>query len=46
MITLNEQHIKELEAFANELPMKYGVPLLQFFNNLLKEQQEAQEEEK
>jgi hypothetical protein len=38
MITLNETHVKELEAFIQEMPTKYGVPLLEFFTKLAKEQ--------
>lgn len=37
-IILEEQHVKELENYANELPTKYGAPLLNFFNKLANEQ--------
>jgi hypothetical protein len=33
-IILKEQHVKELENFANELPTKFGAPLLNFLNKL------------
>jgi hypothetical protein len=37
-IILEEQHVKELENFANELPTKFGAPLLNFLNKLANEQ--------
>lgn len=37
-IILEEQNVKDLEAFANELPTKYGAPLLNFLNRLANEQ--------
>lgn len=37
-IILDEQNVKDLEAFANELPTKYGAPLLNFLNRLANEQ--------
>lgn len=37
-IILEEQHVKDLENFANELPTKYGAPLLNFLNKLAHEQ--------
>jgi hypothetical protein len=39
MITLSEQNLKELETFINEIPTKYGKPLLEFFAKLYQEQQ-------
>jgi hypothetical protein len=38
MIQLTEQNLKELETFINEIPTKYGVPLLEFFAKLAQEQ--------
>jgi hypothetical protein len=38
MITLSQENVKELETFIQELPTKYGVPLLEFFAKLAKEQ--------
>lgn len=38
MINLSEQNLKELETFINEIPTKYGIPLLEFFAKLAKEQ--------
>jgi hypothetical protein len=43
MITLSEQNLKELEAFINEMPTKYGLPLLEFFSKLAKEQKSNEE---
>jgi hypothetical protein len=37
-IILEEQHVKDLENFGNELPTKYGAPLLNFLNKLAHEQ--------
>lgn len=41
MITLTEAHIKELEAFIQELPTKYGMPLIQFLNKAAQATQES-----
>jgi len=38
MINLSEQNLKDLETFINEMPTKYGVPLLEFFAKLNREQ--------
>jgi hypothetical protein len=38
MINLSEQDLKELENFINDIPTRYGVPLLNFFAKLAKEQ--------
>jgi hypothetical protein len=43
MITLNEQQIKELEAFIQTIPTAYGLPLLQFLGKLNAEQNQPQE---
>ncbi len=32
MITINQEQIKELEAFINTIPTAYGLPLLQFLD--------------
>ena len=34
MIQLTEENVKALVEFANELPTKYGLPLLQFIDKL------------
>jgi hypothetical protein len=38
MITLNEEQLNELNQFCQELPTKYGVPLLQWFKKIQDEQ--------
>jgi len=38
MITINEQQLKDLEAFINSIPTAYGLPLLQFLGKLNAEQ--------
>jgi hypothetical protein len=38
MITINETQLKELEAFINQIPTAYGLPLLQFLGKLNAEQ--------
>jgi hypothetical protein len=43
MITLNETQVKELEAFIQEMPTKFGLPLLEFFSKLAKEQKSNEE---
>jgi hypothetical protein len=40
MITLNETQVKELEAFIQEMPTKFGLPLLNFLNKIAQEQNE------
>lgn len=41
-ITLTEADIKQLDAFFQEMPTKYGLPLIQFFSKL-NEAQNGQE---
>ncbi len=38
MITLNEEQLNELNQFCQELPTKYGVPLLKWFKKIQDEQ--------
>jgi hypothetical protein len=45
MITINQDQIKELEAFINTIPTAYGLPLLQFLGKLAQEQNPQQVEE-
>jgi hypothetical protein len=33
-LELNEENMKQLEAFFQEMPTKYGLPLIQFFGKL------------
>ena len=44
MITLNETQVKELEAFIQEMPTKFGLPLIQFINKIIEEQKPKIEE--
>jgi hypothetical protein len=44
MITLSEEKVKELDAFFQEMPTKYGLPLMQFFGKLVEEQTPKKEE--
>ena len=37
-VTLNEQQLKALDAFLQELPMKYGAPIVNFLNEAIKSQ--------
>jgi hypothetical protein len=32
MLTLSEEQVKQLEAILSELPMKFGVPILNILN--------------
>lgn len=43
MITINQEQIKELEAFINTIPTAYGLPLLQFLGKIAQEQNPPQE---
>lgn len=46
-ITLNEDQVKQLDAFIQDMPTRYGLPLTQFLSKLAQEQnpQEVQAEE-
>jgi hypothetical protein len=43
MITINQDQIKELEAFIQTIPTAYGLPLLQFLGKIAQEQNPPQE---
>jgi hypothetical protein len=45
-ITLTEENIKQLDAFFQEMPTKYGLPLIQFFSKLNEAQNGQQTEVK
>ena len=34
---LTEEHLKQLDAFIQEMPTKFGLPLIQFFNKIKEE---------
>jgi hypothetical protein len=38
MLTFNEQEVKDLDKFIQEMPTKYGMPLLNFINSKITEQ--------
>lgn len=38
MLTFNEQEVKDLDKFIQEMPTKYGMPLLNFINAKIAEQ--------
>lgn len=42
IMQLTEEHLKQLDAFIQEMPVKFGLPLIQFFNKI-KEEQEKQD---
>jgi hypothetical protein len=45
-IVLSKEELEKLEAFIQEMPVKYGLPLIQFLNEVAQKQQteEATEE--
>jgi hypothetical protein len=45
MIKLNEEQLNELNQFCQELPTKYGVPLLQWFKKIQDEQNPKKEQD-
>lgn len=45
MITLNEEQLNELNQFCQELPTKYGVPLLKWFKKIQDEQNPQKEQD-
>jgi hypothetical protein len=45
MITLSEEKLKELDAFIQEMPTKFGLPLIQFINQIIEEQKNEVPEE-
>jgi len=46
MITINNDQLKELEAFINQIPTAYGLPLLQFLGKIAQEQNPPVEDAK
>ena len=43
MIKLSEENVKELNNFIQEMPTKYGVPLIQFLNKIIEDQKASAE---
>jgi hypothetical protein len=39
-IILNEEQIKALDAYLQELPMKYGMPIVNYLNEIIASQEE------
>lgn len=37
-ITLNEEDLKQLDAFIQDMPTRFGLPLTQFLSKLAQEQ--------
>ena len=44
-IVITQEQMKQLDAFIQEMPVKYGVPLINFFNEVAKAQGEEVVEE-
>jgi hypothetical protein len=44
MLTLIEKDLQELNNYIQELPVKHGLPLLNFLNSKIAEQKKAAEE--
>ena len=42
MLTLSEEQVKQLDAILSELPMKFGVPILNILNEASKSKDEAE----
>ena len=42
-VVLNEEQLKALDAYLQELPMKYGAPIVAFLNEIIKGSEEAEE---
>ena len=45
-LELSEEHLKQLEGYFQELPTKYGLPLLKFFGELNEAQNGQQTDSK
>jgi hypothetical protein len=43
-MTLTEQHLNQLDAFIQEMPTKYGIQLIKFFNEIEAQEKQQQEE--
>lgn len=46
MINLTEQEVQNLMNFINDMPTKFGAPLLSFFNQKLMEANAPQDDDK
>lgn len=45
-IVITPEQMKQLDAFIQEMPVKYGIPLINFFNDIAKAQNEEEVGEK
>lgn len=45
MINLTEEEVKSLMLFIEELPTKYGIPMVNFFNPKIEEAKKLKEDE-
>ena len=45
-IIITQEQMKQLDAFIQDMPVKYGVPLINFFNEIAKAQREEEVIEK
>lgn len=45
MINLTEQEIKDLMKFIDDMPTKFGLPLVQFFSSKIEEQKQDEQGE-
>jgi len=43
MLQLNEQDLKQINDFLQDMPLKWGLPLLNYINAKIKEQSKTQE---
>jgi hypothetical protein len=43
MLTLTSETLQELDKFIQDMPVKYGLPLLNFINAKIQEQNELPE---
>jgi hypothetical protein len=43
MLQLNEQDLKQINDFLQDMPLKWGLPLLNYINAKIKEQSKPQE---
>ena len=44
-MTLTEQHLNQLDAFIQEMPTKYGIQLIKFFNEIQEQEKQKEIEE-
>lgn len=42
-MTLTEQHLNQIDAFIQEMPTKYGIQLINFFNEIQAQEKKQRE---